>query len=1069
MRKKTIWIGILVIITLLITVKSATSSWVELEMEFEDNISDATGQRVPTLKSGAMAYSNANPPTWGGGGSTGKYGIFDGNDCVNSSWGKAEHSLNDNVTVCFWINNPVTGTESIFGIVETAPNSKLRIRDNSNKQWLWHQEDAVGQWFTGASNYPTGTWNHYCFVKNTIANCISSVIYYNGTVNTTYDGCISSTGATAMPYDAGIGCYFGSVVQETLSANLDEFIIFNATLTAAEVLSYYNTGTPPSAGAGAAVGQDKINLSNIQPQANSNFTTSIINFNATVASSGDYNCTILLNGTTNETRNYSAASTYIEFNITIPDGFWAYSFSCFNSSDKFGFEENTTNRSFFVDTEEPNLNVDSRLATNFTMIYGNISFFASINASDINMYGMNITIDDTYIVFNITNIGGTFYHYNMSLRGTKYSLTTGVHTLKVEAYDSHTAKLIPEYRYTKNLLTKSITYYFENGWIKVNPIKNGLFSDFNTRKLPDRYTFEFEKDLMGKILHGNDMEFEITSSDKIDIINSDYDGHLVVNGLKKWIDFESIEQGTVTTRRIDDYTVRVLVKGITADKVVFNSLGDLNVNTKYYSFYYGNFTETYVNQSVETGAVKFTLNFTKNDTYVNNIDARLNWNGTAYTATRTETSKNIYFEEIINTPLINTTRWNTTFFWNWNATNNATGNNITNQTNSSIQAFHKMVITNCSTGASTQSLNFTSQDELNNRQITSNTEAMVTVWNRTSSLSRKYSFDDGSSNDTLVCIYPSYAQLNTNYEFEFTATGYDKRDYIKNGEELSDTLQNITILMTTTGNTTAVTLTVVDEDDSELVGYSVEAWKYDLGTNNYSLIDTKTTNSDGECVFNLYVTGTEYMFRIYNTVGTLVHTEPKMELTGTEYTIRIILGTTPQSTIIKLRNLDYTLAIDSTTRNFTLEWDDSTTELIDSIKLKVIQTNATNDIVLYEQSSTDDASTLYYNVSSGASGIFIGYASAIASSDGGEYPLDSVSYDYREEWDVFGVEALIMAFMFIGTMMFVGIAISAEATIILTMLGMITFYWLGFIHVALTGAVPIIVAAIVIVVRISRR
>ena len=95
--------------------------------------------------------------------------------------------------------------------------------------------------------------------------------------------------------------------------------------------------------------------------------------------------------------------------------------------------------------------------------------------------------------------------------------------------------------------------------------------------------------------------------------------------------------------------------------------------------------------------MKFTLNFTRNDTYINDITAILQWNNTNYTPTKTSNSHYVYFEETITTGLLSYGKSNITFNWTWTADNTGGGNNLTNYTSNNNQSLYKMVVGNCKT------------------------------------------------------------------------------------------------------------------------------------------------------------------------------------------------------------------------------------------------------------------------------------------------------------------------------------------------------------------------------------
>jgi len=93
-------------------------------------------------------------------------------------------------------------------------------------------------------------------------------------------------------------------------------------------------------------------------------------------------------------------------------------------------------------------------------------------------------------------------------------------------------------------------------------------------------------------------------------------------------------------------------------------------------------------------------------------------------------------------------------------------------------------------------------------------------------------------------------------------------------------------------------------------------------------------------------------------------------------------------------------------------------------------------------------------------GQYIAYYYATSTEDGYTYLVASTTLTYHDAYSLFGQEAAFMSFVFVGTMMFVGIAIGPIAGIILTIIGMITFYALGLLQVSLTGIIAVTVLLI---------
>ena len=1004
---------------------------------------------------------------------------FDGNDYINiSNEANFDFTATNATSVCMWLNLTATGSQALFskGVGNIYESAGYYVGINGETRFNHYVRESDASWTHRRDNEGAGAnadsaWQYYCFLYDGTKSLSTGIqIYKNGTRFDT-----TGTGGGSVDNILNNGHFLigsGKVYAdcgtcELNGGTIDEVAVWDKNLTLSEISDLWNGGAGYNFVGSPTVTNDTLNMSATTPTNGSQFNLNPIRFNTSVNSSFNFNCSLYINETLNITTLYPAGNEInVSFSQNFTEGNYVYYIWCVNNETN----ESSTNNTFYFDSVDPNIVVSGDINLSYVFAgFGNIT--GTINVSDSNLYGLNVTIDNDIIIFNITSIGATSYNYTLNFNPTEKGLSYGAHTLDVFVSDSHTLKSIPTYDYDRGLFDKSITYNFNDDWVKITPTTASLFSSFNTRKKKDRYSFELERDYLGRLLYGDDIEFKITSSHPITILkDSEYPGHLIVDGLNKWIDFDNDENGKVTVERINLKEVNVKITGIESDNIVFNSIGGLNVINRSYYFFYGNITETYINQTLETANNKFTLNFTRNGSFISDMSANLYYNGTFHTATKTTTAESIYFEKTLSSDLITVNALNHSFYWNFSMTG-VGGFNLENVTNTTNQSVHKMIVTNCTAPATTQAINFSTLNLTNSAAVNSTMEGTFTVWNRTSSLSRTYPIVKNTASLTHgVCIYPSWGSFNTNYETEFSATGYNDASSIVNGGKLDSGQENISVYMTPTGDTTAITVTAVDELDNKLIGYIIEVYKYELATGNYTLVDTETTNGVGVVVFNLDVSTLQYQFRVKNPSGTLVHTEPKQKLTSTSYTLRVLLGTTPQYVSLQLQDLDWTFTIDRNNGTFVLIWDD-TNNLINFANLTIMDINTTGKRSIYSAISTSNASMLSYNVSINRSQSknFIGYFYVEATKDSQTYLLDTITFDFRKEWEVFGTDALIMAFLFIGTMMFIGISISPEGSIILTIVGMIGFWAMGFIEVSLTGLIPLVVVLIFIITRVKKQ
>ncbi len=815
-------------------------------------------------------------------------------------------------------------------------------------------------------------------------------------------------------------------------------------------------------------------VSLILPVDNDYNNTKDINF-VCDATGGSFYSTPLVNLTnitlyTNTTGTWRAnltvqqnlTSTDTHFSITNINEGNGYGWNCL----AYGTDENSdwgnANRTFVIDVTNATITVGSNLASNLSMSYSPFNVSDSVNCSDTNLFSFKSAVNGV-LNASVTNIVGTEYNYNFSFNSSKNGLAVGVHTVEFNCSDGHTGNQIGVWKYSKDYLAKSVKYKFDDGWIKIKPTRKGLFSDFNTNRKSDRYTFEFRRDWMARFLYGDDMEFEVSSNRELFIsAKTGYEGWIISDALRKWVDFETItKHGEVIVTQVSPKKILVYIADVEDDFVIFSSSGDLNKISQQYSFYYGGTTtETGGSQKIETGFNTFTLNFEKNDSQVRDIYAYLFWNNTAYTPTKTVSDEYINFTRTITNPLIEDAVNNKDFNYQWNYTIVGVETNTSDNTSLGTQTIFKMGITNCSAGNLT-TLNLT---VVNASGTTMNLtfNSLFFLWNDSSTQKRNVSVSHTNTSNASYCILPNFASIYGDIEVEYDDTIYDKNQFLRDSYLLDNTTDNFLLYIYSGGTT--ITITVVDEYDEGISGAIVEAHEFNIVTNNFTLITMEETDLDGIVKMDLNI-DERHKFVVRSAGDVVYESETYYKLFQTEYTFRIV--TEGQASVaLQLDSLTRSITWNDSSRKITLTWND-VTNIISKIYLEVYRTNATNNTLISQQTSTSDSGTLIYALAN-QSGFYLGEVYVDATADGNKYFLDSVSISQLEAYDMFGTEALVVGFIFLGVIILLGLTISAEAGLIISIMGLAAFYILGFIQLTLYGLMGIIVAIVVFIIRVKR-
>ncbi len=296
------------------------------------------------------------------------------------------------------------------------------------------------------------------------------------------------------------------------------------------------------------------------------------------------------------------------------------------------FSSNTTIRNFTVDFTNPLSTTDflNNSLVYITNLTGQFNF-----SDNINLHSINVSIDDVSI-FNITNLNVLNYVYNLSYNITNLSI--GKHSLQTYMADGHTAnKLSGDYEESNGLFNDYMKYdFYDGGDIKTELKSKSIFDKWSSEKREDRYI---------QILEPSTPSDTITLTEESDMPiyisykEGSYNDYWIIMG-NHWKDYvlEGEDNIQVSIKRINTYKVEVTISGIkNKDRLVFSSVGDLNIITKEYSFYAVNMTETF--DALVTEGFEFSLDL---DVDFGNLEfdisgvtpaATLQWNSTNFTST----------------------------------------------------------------------------------------------------------------------------------------------------------------------------------------------------------------------------------------------------------------------------------------------------------------------------------------------------------------------------------------------------------------------------------------------------
>ncbi len=337
------------------------------------------------------------------------------NDFFDTKWGS--HPV-DNISMCapfaifMRIESRDSTTSAIMftsregstadGMIADRANANLGIRfsiGNNNEG-----NEASVFWSDVWDTITTGNNQSVLIQKSAGCTDIANKIrlYINGT-NVTGLSVVSNP--TLVDRGSTKNVTFGSEAGGSiaLNATFDDIIIFNHTLTDAEILTLHQGNfsafefTSPH-----------------EPLNNSIFTKTTINFNVSFSSSSNYDANLFINGTLNQTRSFLSSDTFISFNVTLSDGHISYKITANTSTQTV---ETVTNL-FIIDTINPFIiftfpspNDDTKL-NNLTL------------NTNILLFNINLKLFE----YNLTDpLGNRFFNTSENLTGSSsFTITNAV-------------------------------------------------------------------------------------------------------------------------------------------------------------------------------------------------------------------------------------------------------------------------------------------------------------------------------------------------------------------------------------------------------------------------------------------------------------------------------------------------------------------------------------------------------------------------------------------------------------------------------------------------------------------
>lgn len=380
------------------------------------------------------------------------------------------------------------------------------------------------------------------------------------------------------------------------------------------------------------------------------------------------------------------------------------------------------------------------------------------------------------------------------------------------------------------------------------------------------------------------------------------------------------------------------------------------------------------------------------------------------------------------------------------------------------QTINRMIITDCLTTTNILGVQYYIRDAVTNNLIETATTSLNTIVYKVTPISdsRNWSMGFTSNSSPTVCRLPSFGSLFLDFNATISATEYTTNTFPVTGLDLDLNTTHTFFLINSSGTTT-VLITLTDQNDNELTGYTIEAYFLNSSNATPILVDDQVTNLQGQVQFGLPINGTLWAFIVKTSNGTTLKRVPitgGTTIIATSFTIKVILDNRVSLLdLLLLRGISHNLTYDNNTFIVNLSFDDSRNITLQNC-LRIMNITNSNQSTLSNQCTTSRVGNFSYNFS-GLNGSYVAQYRAQYSNDSLFYLIDD-EYINLQTYPALGREGILMAFILIGTMAMIGVQINPTTTILLAEVGFVTSWLMGLLPISWYVVAGIIFAGLAI-------
>lgn len=396
-------------------------------------------------------------------------------------------------------------------------------------------------------------------------------------------------------------------------------------------------------------------------------------------------------------------------------------------------------------------------------------------------------------------------------------------------------------------------------------------------------------------------------------------------------------------------------------------------------------SQTFNALTYETSLEAFVINVSFNSSEFPVSTATLNYNGTGYTGTTSDTGDNKSYSTSLNVPELDISK-NISFYWAFVLTN-ATGNNYFNSTinNQSSGIINASILNNPYT---IPFINFTTYDQDTLTQLTS--KISNTFGYGISSIIQELSYSDQteSTSSFEYAFDPPHLDYIIEGDLLFTKANYVDNNYVLLQQTITNATTNISIYLLNSSRSASFIIQLRDSAFDNVAGAIIESQRFYPSTNTWVTVESFKTNIEGKTIGHFVLEDVNYRFLVYvDTVLVLTSTPTLVFCEETPCTINLQLPSTTDSAFANFENLDdYTsnLVYDKTTETFTFSYIDAESGTQGG-RLRVVRTSlgVASNVEICDDVDGSGTGILTCDISSETNGTYIasGYSNRTTDED----------------------------------------------------------------------------------------